>query len=497
MSLGRQAASGAAWNYAAFLLSKGLLFVATLILARLLSPAEFGLVGMALLVIGLLDILRDFGIGSALIYRQDGGQGVANLAFFLSVVIGIVLFAANWALAPVAAGFFKTSGPTDTGIVTSLLQTLGFSLLFSSLGSTHDALLQKSIDYRKRMIPEVGRTLVKGILQVVLVLLGFGVWGLVIGQVVGEAFATLLLWVVMPWRPSLHIERKYFAPILNYGVQLTVVGGLGTLLADVDYLIIGGMLGEIALGYYTLAFRIPELLIKNLAQAVSTVAFPVAARLQSDLPALREAYLKMQRYMLAILAPLGAGLYALTPPLIHLLFQARWDPIIPVMQILSIYMLLGGVNHWPGVVYKALGRPGILNVLSLVKLVLLVPVLWWAAANYGIVGVAWGQLAVRIVGIVIDMRVVSNFVSVSVWANVRALIPSLAASTLMAATLQFLLNSASGQPSIPALVLLVLAGAAEYAGLLWLLDSEAVKALFALARTFIPGRSLPAVSHPD
>jgi O-antigen/teichoic acid export membrane protein len=497
MSLGRQAASGAAWNYAAFLLSKGLLFVATLILARLLSPAEFGLVGMALLVIGLLDILRDFGIGSALIYRQDGGQGVANLAFFLSVAIGIVLFAANWALAPVAAGFFKTSGPADTGIVTSLLQTLGFSLLFSSLGSTHDALLQKSIDYRKRMIPEVGRTLVKGILQVVLVLLGFGVWGLVIGQVVGEAFATLLLWVVMPWRPSFHIERKYFAPILNYGVQLTVVGGLGTLLADVDYLIIGGMLGEIALGYYTLAFRIPELLIKNLAQAVSTVAFPVAARLQSDLPALREAYLKMQRYMLAILAPLGAGLYALTPPLIHLLFQARWDPIIPVMQILSIYMLLGGVNHWPGVVYKALGRPGILNVLSLVKLVLLVPTLCWCAANYGIVGVAWGQLAVRLVGIVIDMRVVSSFVSVSVWANVRALIPSLAASALMAATLQFLLSAASGQPSIPALVVLVLAGAAEYAGLLWLLDSEAVKALFALARTFIPGRSLPAVSHPD
>jgi PST family polysaccharide transporter len=497
MSLGRQAASGAAWNYAAFLLSKGLLFVATLILARLLSPAEFGLVGMALLVIGLLDILRDFGIGSALIYRQDGGQGVANLAFFLSVSIGIVLFAANWALAPLAAGFFKTASPADTGIVTSLLQTLGFSLLFSSLGSTHDALLQKSIDYRKRMIPEVGRTLIKGVLQVVLVLLGFGVWGLVIGQVVGEAFATLLLWVAMPWRPSLHIERKYFAPILNYGVQLTVVGGLGTLLADVDYLIIGGMLGEIALGYYTLAFRIPELLIKNLAQAVSTVAFPVAARLQSDLPALREAYLKMQRYMLAILAPIGAGLYALTPPLIHLLFQARWDPIIPVMQILSIYMLLGGVNHWPGVVYKALGRPGILNVLSLVKLVLLVPTLWWCAANYGIVGVAWGQLAVRLVGIVIDMRVVSNFVSVSVWANVRALLPSLAASALMAATLQLLLNSASGQPGIPILIVLVVAGAAEYAGLLWLLDSEAVKALFALARTFIPRRSLPAVSHPD
>jgi PST family polysaccharide transporter len=489
MSLGRQAASGAAWNYAAFLLSKGLLFVATLVLARLLSPAEFGLVGMALLVIGLLDILRDFGIGSALIYRQEGGQAAANLSFFLSVGIGAVLFAANWLFAPVAAGFFKTSSPSDTTTVTALLQTLGLSLLFSSLGSTHDALLQKSIDYRKRMVPEVGRTLVKGILQVVLVLLGLGVWGLVIGQVVGEACATLLLWVVMPWRPSRHVERKLLAPILNYGVQLTVVGGLGTLLADVDYLIIGAMLGETALGYYTLAFRIPELLIKNLAQAVSTVAFPVAARLQSDMAALRDAYLKMQRYMLAILAPLGGGLYALTPPLIHLLFQTRWDPIIPVMQILTIYMVLGGVNHWPGVVYKALGRPGILNVLSLVKLVMLVPTLWWSAANYGIEGVAWGQLAIRIVGIVIDMWVVAGFVGVSVWANVRALLPSLAASTVMAASVQLLVMSSNGEPSIPALIVLVAAGAAEYVGLLWLLDRESVAALFSLARGFASRRS--------
>ena len=105
---------------------------------------------------------------------------------------------------------------------------------------------------------------------------------------------------------------------------------------------IGGMLGEVALDIYTLAFRIPELLIKNLAQAVSTVAFPVAARLQSDMAALRSAYLKMQRYMLAILAPMGFGLYAITPALVHILFGDKWNDAIPVMQVLSIYMLLGG-----------------------------------------------------------------------------------------------------------------------------------------------------------
>src|SRR6476646_5900374 len=114
---------------------------------------------------------------------------------------------------------------------------------------------------------------------------------------------------------------------------------------------------------------------------------------------MRDDYLTMQRYMLVILAPLGFGLCALTPALVHVLFPPSWEPVIPVMQILSIYMLLGGINHWPGVIYKAVGRPGILNMLSLAKLVMLVPVLWWGAANFGIMGVAVGQLIVRLVGI--------------------------------------------------------------------------------------------------
>jgi O-antigen/teichoic acid export membrane protein len=480
MSLGRQAAQGAIWNYSAFLVSKGLLFFATLVLARLLTPAEFGLVSMALLVITVLDVLRDFGIGSTLIYRQRD-TGAANLAFFLSVGIGASLFLTNLALAPLAATFFKTSGPEESATLTSLLQVLGLSLLFSSLGSVHDALLQKDINYKRRMVPEVARTLVKGVLSVVLALMGWGAWSLVIGQVVGEACATILLWMVLPWRPSFRIDWSSFGPIVRYGSQIMTAGAIGTLLADVDYLIIGAMLGEAALGIYTLAFRIPELLIRNLAQAVSSVAFPVAARLQADRAAMREAYLMMQRYMLVILAPLGMGLYAITPALIHLLFSPSWAPAIPVMQILCICMVLGGINHWPGVVYKAVGRPDILNVLGLSKLVMLVPTLWWAAANYGIVGVAWGQVAVRLAGILIDMWAVSRFVEVSVLRNLRVIWPPLLASVIMALAVQALLGLLQEPSSILALTLAILFGATLYGALIWLLDRSAVQALSSLA----------------
>jgi lipopolysaccharide exporter len=218
------------------------------------------------------------------------------------------------------------------------------------------------------------------------------------------------------------------------------------------------------------------------------VAFPVAARLQSNLEAMRDAYLTMQRYMLVILAPLGFGLYAVTPALVHILFPPSWQPIIPVMQILTLYMVLGAINYWPGVIYKAVGRPDMLNILSLIKLVMLVPALWWGAANYGIVGVAWGQLVVRAIGILIDMWAVSGFVKVSVLHNLRVIWPPMLAAAVMALAVQALFSFAQDPSGIPALVLAILSGASVYLVLIRLLDPKAVTALTSLAVVMVRRR---------
>jgi lipopolysaccharide exporter len=485
MSLGRQIAKGALWNYAAFVASKGLLFLATLVLARLLSPADFGLVGVALLVITALDIVRDFGIGGALIYLQRGGQRAADTAFLLSSAIGAGLCAACWPLAPVAIRAFHTSSPDEATLAVALLRTLGVCLLIAGLGSTQDALLQKELDYRLRLIPQVGRTAVKGGLQVLLALLGWGVWSLVIGQVVGEAAATMLLWYVSRWRPTFALDRALLGPVLSYGGKLMLVGGLGWLVDDLDYLIIGTQLGEAALGLYTLAFRIPELTIRNLAQAVSAVAFPAAARLQDDRAALRAAYLQMQRTMLIILAPLAGGLFAIAPQLIHLLFPARWEPVIPVMQLLALYMALGGIGHWPGVIYKAVGRPGILNILALAKLALLAPALYWSATTHGIMGVAWTQLIVRLFTLLLDMVIVARFLHLSLAANLWALRASVAAATIMAVAVRAILSADPGGHNVPLLALAIAAGVLIYGGAIWLLDRPVAAVFLAVAREVV------------
>jgi PST family polysaccharide transporter len=484
MSLGKQATSGAIWNYLAFVVSKSFLLVATLILARLLTQDQIGLMSMALLVILVFDLMRDFGSGPALIYRQKDGQAAAQVAFVISASLGVGLFLLNWLLAPLVVGFFDKA--SDPALLTQILQVLGFSLLFTSLGSTQDALLQKDINYRRRMIPEVGRTLVKGGLQVGLALTGFGVWSLVIGQVAGEAAGTILLWIVGRWRPTLHLDRTLFRPMIRYGAQVMMVDALGTAVSNVDYIIIGRLLGEAPLALYTYAFRIPELTIKNMAQAVSNAAFPVAARLQDDLAALRSAYLRMQHYMLVILAPLGLGLFAVTPGLIHFLMAPQWWPLIPSMMLLCIYMVLGGINHWPGVIYKAVGRPDILNALSFFKLAMLIPALWWGAASGGIEGVAWGQVIVRTIGILVDMWVVSRFVHVPVMDNLRVIWPPIAASVIMALAVRGVFMALDPpETNIFILALAVVVGAGVYAAAIWLLDRGTVGVLLDLARGLI------------
>jgi PST family polysaccharide transporter len=145
-------------------------------------------------------------------------------------------------------------------------------------------------------------------------------------------------------------------------------------------------------------------------------------------------------------------------------------------------MVIGAIGHWPGVIYKAVGRPDILNKLGFLKLAMLVPALWWAAVNFGILGVAWAQLVVRIVGIIIDMYVVSRFVRISVTSNLRIIWPPFGASLVMAACVRAILLADTTGKSIPALIAAITVGALVYVGAVWLLDRQAVTALLALAR---------------
>jgi len=190
--LSKKTVKAAGWNYLSFGLSKLSLIVTITILARLLGDGEFGVVGFATLAIAYLSFLQDLGLGHALIQRSTDIEEASETVFTVNVAVGTILTLIVFLLAPYVADFFREPR------VELLLQVLGLSFFIEALGSTHLALLRRELDFRRKIIPDLGRALIKAIVSIGLAFLGYGVWSLVIGQLAGVAAAVVLAWVTMP-----------------------------------------------------------------------------------------------------------------------------------------------------------------------------------------------------------------------------------------------------------------------------------------------------------
>src|SRR3990172_207938 len=191
----KKTTEGIGWNYLSFGLRKILSLAIVSILAHILSPENFGIVALATLTIDYLSVFNDFGLGAAFIQQRDNVETTANTAFTLNIFIGITLTLITFLIAPLVATFFKEP------LVSPILRWLGLNFLINAIGSVHKARLQRELNFRLKMIPELGNVFSRGILSVSLALTGFGVWSLVYGHLLGVILETILLWKVVPWRP--------------------------------------------------------------------------------------------------------------------------------------------------------------------------------------------------------------------------------------------------------------------------------------------------------
>ena len=253
--LGHRAFTGFLWAAASYAGGRILVFVATLVLARLLVPAEFGLVAFALAVIHYLEYLTDLGLGAALIYRSDAEDPkVSSTAFWIGIGGGIVLFGVSWFLAPLLGEI----GPDDR--VVPLFRVLALYFLFTALGKAHEYLLRRGLEFRRLFWPQFLGGLAKGVVSIALAFEGAGAWSLIIGQLAGALCQSAAFWRCPrggPASPSL--GAIWADAALRAGI--VAVGLLGQGARNFDYLVVGAKLGAVALGLYYLAFRLPELVI--------------------------------------------------------------------------------------------------------------------------------------------------------------------------------------------------------------------------------------------
>jgi PST family polysaccharide transporter len=475
------------WAYAARYSAKSVTFVSTVILARLLLPQDFGLAGFALIVIGYLEVLRDLGIGAAVVYLGDDEED-RDTAFWLNLLAGLLLAAVAWLIAPWAGEFFDDERAVD------MTRVLGLMFPVIALGNIHRSIMERRLDFKRLFIPEVAMSVGKGSVAITLALAGVGAWSLVIGQVGGTALAAVASWFVLRWRPSLRFVKDRAGPLIRYGSHIVAVNALGVLLNNMDYLFVGRFLGVEALGVYTLAFRLPELLVKELSSGASKALFPAFSGLRQDPAALKRRFLETMSYLAVVIVPIGLGLAAVSDPLIRTLYTDKWEDAIPVLSVIAVYMVLQAVAFNIGDIYKATGRPGLLSKVSLARLPVLIVGLWWATTGpETILAVAVAQLISAVFTVVLSIAVASRTLDIRAGEILGSFWSAFIAGGLMTGAVAIvLLLLPSGVASPLELVLGVGVGAVVYGAAVWVLEREKLVTFLRVVRNKLSGNTRPA-----
>ena len=478
--IGTRTLRGIFWVYGSFVGGQTLVLITTAILARLLSPDDFGLAAVCVTFIVLLDTLSDLGITQALVITgEDKELEHAETVFVWTIGFGALLTAVTAAAAPAAAAFFNQPE------VVALLPVLGLRFFLRSLGATHYALAQRRMVFRSRTVAELVDVGTRGLTGVVLAVAGLGVWSLVLGYVAGSLAFSIALWLTVPWRPRLRPRRAHLPEMLRFGGTLTVVDALAAVYSNLDYIFIGRVLGATQLGLYTVAFRLPDLLIGNLASVVGLALFPAFAAIErSDLG---RVFCVSLRYTLMVALPMAALLSVLAEPLILAVFGDRWAPAVPAMQVLTLYALAIAFGIPAGTAYKASGRAGVLLAIGAPRLCLLV-VSVAVFVDQGIVAVAACVGIVTMVFALIGLGIATRMLRVRIRALLATVWAPVAAATGMAVVL-LAVREAIASPW-PALVAGMLLGGLTYLALLRLLARDSLRRLWAIAfpETAIPSR---------
>jgi lipopolysaccharide exporter len=477
--VGTRTLRGMFWAYGSYVGGRVLVLLSIAILARLLTPADFGLVAFALTVTALLDTVADLGVSQALIVAREDVERKAQSAWTLGVAIGAGLAVVTAALAPVAAEFFRDDD------VAPLLAVLGINFLIRGAGTTHYALAQREIEFRSRTAAELADVLVRGTVGIAAALLGAGAWSLVIGYIAGSTAMTSTLWRMVDFRPKLKLVRADARGLLRFGGALAALDVLSAVIANVDYLIVGRVLGESDLGLYSLGYRLPELLIINLSVVAGLVLFPAFATLGRD--ALSGAFLTSLRYTLMVSVPLTIGLVVLAGPVVHVAFGDQWDGAVEALRVIAIAAFAITVGVPAGTAYKSLGRVDVLLKLAVPRCILAV-VLILLLVDRGIVWVAAAQAIVAGTFATIGILLAARLLGTGLRAIAAAAWPAVAAGALLAVALLGV-ERAVGEEPVLALVVGAVVGGLVYLGGLWLLAPEAIRRLW---RTAFPTAPAPA-----
>lgn len=393
-------------------------FAVMIIMARILTPQDYGLVGMLTIFIAVSQSLVDSGFSQALIRKQDRDETDNSTVFYFNIAVGVALYLLLFFGAPLIARFYAEP------LLTPLMRVISLSVLLNSLVVVQRALLTVRIDFKTQAKASFAAAVVSGAVGITMAYTGFGVWSIVWFQISNLAVNAAMLWILSRWRPILAYSWKSFRELFGFGSKLALSGIINTLYNNIYLLVIGKVFKASDLGYYTRAHQFADFPSSNLTTIIQRVTYPVLCTIQNEEERLRDIYRRFLRLSAFIVFPLMMGMAAVARPFILVFLKEQWLFAATLLQIICFSMMWYPIHAINLNLLQVKGRSDLFLKLEIWKKCIGVAIMC-VSVPFGLVAMCIGSVVANILSLVINTYYTGKLIDVGFFKQMRDISPTL------------------------------------------------------------------------
>ncbi len=415
-SLKQKTAAGLKWSSIESFSSQGISFVIGIIIARILSPSDYGIIGMILIFTEVSAVFINGGFSAALIRKQNRTESDLSTVFYYNIAVSLFFYLVLFVSAPTIANFYNSP------ILTLVVRVVSLNMVIGALGSIQSTILNIAIDFKTQTKITVITLIITGTIGISMAYSGYGVWALVFQGLASTVISTGLLWFFIGWKPKLVFSLNSFKELFGFGSKLMLSGLLDTVYRNIYQVVIGKKFTPAELGFFTRAKGLAQLPSSNITNIIQRVTFPVLSEMQDNIAQLGNNYRKLLKMSAFIIFPLMMLLFGLAEPLIKILLTDKWLPAVPLLQVLCFSYMFYPIHAINLNLLQVKGRSDLFLRLEIIKKTLTTIVLF-ATAPFGVLIMCYGIIVTSVLALIINTFYTGKLINIGFFKQLKDIFP--------------------------------------------------------------------------
>ena len=462
------------WRFAERCGAQLVTFIVSIVLARILTPEDYGVVALATVFTSILQVFVDSGLGTALIQKKNADDLDFSSVFYFNFVVCIVLYIIMFFTAPFISVFYNDSS------LTSIVRVASLTIVISGVKGIQQAYVSRNMLFKRFFFATLGGTIFSAFIGIGLAYAGFGVWAIVAQQLSNTAIDTLILWITVKWRPKKMFSIKRLKELLNFGWKLLVSSLFNTVYNNLRNLIIGKYYSSADLAYYNQGDKFPNLIVTNINSSIDSVLLPTLSSAQDEKNRVKSMTRRAIKTSTYIMAPLMMGLAFCATPIVRLILTEKWMPCVPYLQIFCITYMFWPIHTANLNAINAMGRSDYFLKLEIVKKAIGM-LLLLSTMHFGVMVMAYSLLVTTVTSMIINSWPNKNLLGYSLKEQIIDIFPGIFLALFMGLAISLVRLLAL--PDIVTLAFQIPLGAVIYIGLSYVFKIEPFEYLLNMVKS--------------